>query len=93
MRDLEGGKESQTLAGRGSWVNAVAVTAVGKRAVSASEDQTLRVWDIETGKVVVAFTADALLTSCTVGPDGRVIVAGDASGRVHFFSLELKDEN
>jgi len=40
------------------------------------------------GKVVAAFTADAPLLSCGVGPDGRVIVAGDALGRVHFLSLE-----
>ena len=71
----------------------MAVTPEGKRAVSASSDQTLRVWDLETGKVVAAFTADATLLSCAVGPDGRVFVAGDQSGRVHFLSLKLKDDN
>jgi len=86
--DLESGKELQTLAGHSSVVEAVAVTADGKRSVSASEDQTVKVWDLDTGKVVAAFTADAQLLSCAVGPDGRVIVAGDALGRVHFLSLE-----
>jgi hypothetical protein len=51
------------------------------------------VWDLETGKAVAAFTADAGPLSCALGPDGRAIVAGDESGRVHFLSLELKDDD
>jgi WD40 repeat protein len=86
--DLASGKEFQTLAGHSDPVCAVAVMPDGKRAVSGSLDQTLKVWDLETGKVVATFTADAQLWSCAVGPDGLVIVAGDASGRVHFLSLE-----
>jgi hypothetical protein len=45
-------------------------------------------WDLSHGKVVATFTADAKLLACAVGPDGRVIIAGDESGRVHFLSLE-----
>jgi hypothetical protein len=46
------------------------------------------VWDLQTGKIVAAFTADASLRACAVVPDGRIIVAGDESGRVHFLTLE-----
>ena len=34
------------------WVNGVAVTPDGKRAVSASEDKTLKVWDLESGRAL-----------------------------------------
>jgi WD40 repeat protein len=40
-----------TLEGHTAAVTSVAVAADGKRAVSASQDQTLRVWDLETGRV------------------------------------------
>jgi WD40 repeat protein len=49
---------------------------------------TLKVWDLETGKVLVTFTADGYVTACAVSPDGVRIVAGDALGRVHFLRLQ-----
>jgi len=39
----------RTLQGHIDWVRAVAITPDGRRGVSASEDNTLRVWDLETG--------------------------------------------
>ncbi|MGA2985685.1 MAG: NB-ARC domain-containing protein [Terriglobia bacterium] len=86
--DLDSGKELQMLVGHSERVTAVAVTPDGRRAVSASRDRTLKLWDLSHGKVVATFTADAKLLACAVGPDGRVIIAGDESGRVHFLSLE-----
>ena len=42
--------ELRTLAGHSASVNGVAVTADGRRAVSASWDNTLKVWDLESGQ-------------------------------------------
>jgi hypothetical protein len=42
-----GGPERRVLEGHTGWVWAVALTADGKRAVSGSDDHTLRVWDLE----------------------------------------------
>ena len=51
MWDLESGRSScgRWKATR-DWVNGVAVTPDGKRAVSASEDNTLKVWDLDRGR-------------------------------------------
>ena len=49
MWDLESGRELRTLEGHSDWVNGVAVTPDGRRAVSASCDKTLKVWDLESG--------------------------------------------
>ena len=42
----------RTLEGHADFVCGVAVTTDGKRAVSASRDKTLKVWDLETGRVL-----------------------------------------
>ena len=63
----------------------MAVTADGRRALSASDDKTLKMWDLETGLVLAAFTCDAAVRCVSIGM--RMIAAGDDLGRVHFLSL------
>jgi TIR domain-containing protein len=46
---------------------------------------------LENGKEIAAFTGESAMNSCAVAPDGRTIVAGDASGRVHFLRLVEAD--
>ena len=47
---VESGKSLRTFKGHTGEVLAVAVTSDGRRAVSASSDHTLRVWDLESGQ-------------------------------------------
>jgi WD40 repeat protein len=58
------GRALRTLEGHSAWVAAVAVTPDGQRAVSASDDNTLRVWDIETGLALATFHCDAPVFCC-----------------------------
>ena len=44
---------------------------------AASDDHTIKVWDLPTGAVIASFTADGAMTACAVVPDGRTIIAGD----------------
>ena len=47
---LDSGRELRTLDGHSGCVYGVAVTADGQRAVSASEDKTLKVWELDSGR-------------------------------------------
>ena len=85
-----GGPLLQTLTDYTGVVRAEALTPDGCRAVSASYDKTLKVWDLENGNVDATFSGESGLTSCSISPDGLTIVAGEKSGRVHF--LRLKGE-
>lgn len=51
-------------------------------------DNTVKVWELETGEVLATFTCDAGAYCCACSDDGKLIVAGDAGGRVHFIRLE-----
>jgi WD40 repeat protein len=64
------------------------VTADGKRVISGSWDNTVKVWNLETGEEIATFSGDADFHSCTVTPNGLTIIAGDAGGMVHFLKWE-----
>ncbi len=66
----------------------MAITADGRRVVSASEDNTLKVWDLETGALICTFNCEGRVDCAAVAPDGRTFVAGDAAGRVCFLRFE-----
>ena len=86
--NLINGDELCTLKGHWDSVNTVAVTADGKRAISGSQDRTIKVWDLSSGKFLASFTGESSIACCAIAPDGVTIVAGDASGRVYFLRLE-----
>ncbi|AMW28288.1 hypothetical protein H6G58_09345 [Arthrospira platensis FACHB-971] len=59
----------------------------GKRAISASEDKTVKLWDLATGEMLATFTGDGAIASCAVAADGVTVVGGDWLGRVYFLRL------
>ena len=60
----------------------------GQQVVSASHDNTLKLWDLKTGELIDTFTADGPVNVCAITPDGNIVVAGDLLGRVHFLRIE-----
>ncbi len=66
----------------------MAITADGRRVVSGSSDNTLKVWDLETGALIGTFNCEGIVDCAAVATDGRTVVAGDAGGRVYFLRLE-----
>jgi hypothetical protein len=59
-------------------------------AVSASDDKTLKVWELETGEVLATFTCDSAARCCTFYDALKLIVVGDAG---HLHSLCLEEPN
>ena len=47
---MASGRELRTLKGHSAAVRSVALSADGRLAVSASDDKTLKVWDVESGR-------------------------------------------
>ena len=63
-------------------------TIYGNNLISGSFDNNLKVWDFPTRKVITSFTGDGAINCCAVAPDRLTIVAGEASGHLHFLQLE-----
>ena len=65
----------------------MAISLDGKRAVSASDDSTLRLWDLESGRAVLVLLGDAPFSSSAIDQEGLLIVAGDSLGGVHIVEI------
>ncbi|XP_077144761.1 WD repeat-containing protein 88-like isoform X1 [Ranitomeya variabilis] len=44
------------------------------RMVTSSYDRTVKLWDLQTGKVLWSVSLDGLVTSCNVSGDGKHVV-------------------
>jgi WD40 repeat protein len=79
----------RTLEGHSRHVTAVAVTADGKRAVSASGDQTLKVWNLESGHALRTLEGHSnLVNNVAVTPDGRWAVSASSDHTLKVWDLE-----
>jgi WD40 repeat protein len=66
----------------------ISTTADGKRALTFYiNDDTLRLWDLERGDQIAAFTGDFTLMCCSIANDGSIL-AGTKNGQVHILRLE-----
>ena len=65
-------------------VNSIAWSPDGKTIVSASEDETIKVWEVSTGKwqCQSTLTVDSEVLSIVYSPSGDTVAVGCASGKV-----------
>ena len=67
----------------------MAVTPDGRRAISASDDQTLRVWDLDTGKTVRTLQGhSSWVHAVAVTPDGRRAISASDDQTLRVWDLD-----
>src|SRR5256714_2745158 len=88
LPDLRQSVLLRSLQGHTDGVFGCAVSPDGRFIVSASDDQTLKVWDAQTGVCEDTFFASAALLACTFCPDSVHMIAGGSLG-VYFLRLLL----
>jgi WD40 repeat protein len=89
--DAGTGALHRTVPASAADVSRVYVAPRGGRAVSLLDTGLLATWRLDDGASIAGFGADAPLTACAISSDGRLIVAGDGSGRMHFLRAEDGD--
>ncbi|RUT09879.1 hypothetical protein DSM106972_003740 [Dulcicalothrix desertica PCC 7102] len=88
-----GGALVRTLNGHSGSVNAITVTADGKRLISGSSDNTLKVWNLETGEVIFNLLGHtAPVTAVAVTFDGRRVISGSYDKTLKVWDLETGEE-
>lgn len=82
-----------TLNGHKSGVRGVAISTDGNWIVSASEDQTVKVWDALTGKEKHSLTGHKeIVLSAAISPDGKWIVSGGNDKTVKVWDAQTGKE-
>ncbi len=89
--DLVTGEALDTFSGHSNSVNTVLVNPQGSCVISVADDHMCKVWDLASAKEMATFTGESPISCCVVAPDGRTIVVGEQSGRVHVLCLEGVD--
>ncbi|KAH8795927.1 WD40-repeat-containing domain protein [Flagelloscypha sp. PMI_526] len=74
----------------GACVKAVSFCPIGKRIISGSSDNTVCIWDAESGMKIRQLKGQSS-HGCSVSfsPDGRYIVSGCADGTIYMWDMEL----
>src|SRR6476620_1278111 len=83
----------RTIEGHSNWVNAVAVTFDGKRAISGSSDNTLKVWDLTTGKEEFTLKGhNNSVNAVAVTEDGKRAISGSKDNTLKVWNLITRKE-
>lgn len=79
----------RNLEGHTGMITNVSISADGSRAISGSLDNTLRVWDLESGECLQIIEGQIVSGSAmTMTPDGQRIVYGSPDGTLRLWDIE-----
>jgi WD40 repeat protein len=87
------GQLLRTLTGHTRPVTSVAVIPDGKQIISSSWDNTLKVWDLETGEELFTLKGHTFpVTSVAVTPNGKQAISGSLDKTLKVWDLEARKE-
>src|ERR1035441_10297664 len=76
------------LAGHTEYVTSMAVTPDGRSVISGSHDTTVRVWGLESGRLLRTLEGyTGRVSSVAVTPDGRSVISGSSDRTVRVWDL------
>jgi WD40 repeat protein len=86
-------KLQDTLKGHTNWVMSVAFSPDGKTLASASVDQTIKLWDVATGKEQATLKGHTeVVFSVAFSPDGKRLASGSKDGTIKLWDVAVSKQ-
>ncbi|WP_204102141.1 MULTISPECIES: protein kinase [Spirulina sp. CCY15215] len=89
---IEKGKNipiAKTLTGHTSFINDLAISPDSRLLISASADKTIKVWELETGKLLKTLTGNtSFVNALAITFDGNFLIAASADKTIRIWNLE-----
>ena len=90
--DVATGEELQVFESHTAGISMIAVSADGRKALTGSEDGTIRLWDLETGvEIRSIFAHTEWVFSVALSPDGRTALSGSMANNFTDSGITLWD--
>lgn len=81
-----------TLTGHSSWVMAVAINSRKQTLISGGLDDTIRIWNLQTGSLIRTLTGHLkAVNSIAISPDGQLLVSGSDDTTIKVWYLQTGD--
>lgn len=81
-----------TLKGHSGSVNSVTISPNGQTIASGSDDRTVNLWNLKTGKRIYTFLGQAKeVHSVAISPDGQMLASGSFDQKVTSWKLDTKE--
>jgi WD40 repeat protein len=75
--------------GHSHWVRSIAFSPDGQKFASGSDDQTVRIWDIKSGKCISTLEGHSgCVRSVTFSHDGKLLASGSEDGTVKIWDVD-----
>lgn len=73
-------------------INTVAISPSGKYALTGGDDQTARLWNLETGEQLRSWKHENSVNIVAFYPKGGFVITGAGNGQTHFWNMVTGEE-
>ena len=87
--NIESGKYFKTLSGHsGNYINSISYSPDGKYLASGGNDDTIKIWDVESEQCVKILLVHSWVNSVCYSPDGRYLASGGQNDTIKIWDVE-----